>query len=90
MNRMADEWTLDTAPENREAEVVEISGGWSVRQRVGQMGIRPGANLIVKRAASWGGPVLVEIGGTDLALGRNLAKKIRLRDAAESIDQNVS
>jgi ferrous iron transport protein A len=78
---MADEWTLDQAPENREAEVVDVTGGWNVRQRVGQMGIRPGARLLVKRGASWGGPVLVEIGGTDLALGRSLAKKIRLKDA---------
>jgi ferrous iron transport protein A len=84
---MEDVWTLDQAPENREAEVVEVTGGWGVRQRVGQMGIRPGARLIVKRGASWGGPVLVEIGGTDLALGRTLAKKIRLRNAVEETGQ---
>ena len=80
---MHEQWTLDKAPENRNAEVVEVAGGWGVRQRVGQMGIQPGARLRVKRAASWGGPVLVEIRGADLALGKHLAKKIRLMDVGE-------
>lgn len=41
-----------------------------------QLDIRGGEVLEVKRAAPWGGPILVETNGSVVAVGRGLARKV--------------
>lgn len=57
-------------------EVVEIQGGWGIRQRLNQMGIHPGDSMVVKRSGIIGGPVLIQIQGTEVAIGRGMARRI--------------
>lgn len=57
-------------------EVVEIRGGWGIRQRLNQMGIHPGDSMVVKRSGIIGGPVLIQIHGTEVAIGRGMARRI--------------
>lgn len=51
-------------------------GGWGIRQRLNQMGIHPGDQILVKRSAFMGGPVLIHVHGADVALGRGMTRKV--------------
>lgn len=58
--------------------VTEIHGGRGMRQRLSALGVRPGDILRVVQSAPFMGPVLVQIGGTELAIGHDIAQRIRL------------
>ena len=58
--------------------VAEISAGRDLRRSLSQLGIQIGDIVFVQRHVAYGGPVLIEHRGTQVALGRNLAKKIRV------------
>lgn len=60
----------------REARIIEIVGGRSVRQRLIQMGFHIGDTVRVRQRGTFGGPALVEIHGSVFALGRGVAVKI--------------
>jgi len=68
--------TLDLAKENQKVKVADISGGWGIRQRLGCLGIHPGDIITVKRSAIMRGPILINIHGNQVALGRGVAGKI--------------
>jgi len=70
--------TLDAMDANRTVTVTSIQGGWNVRQRLNQMGIHIGDDLEVRRCCFMGGPILIRVHGTEVALGRGLAKKVVL------------
>ena len=68
--------TLDLAKENQKVKVMDISGGWGIRQRLGCLGIHPGDTITVKRSAIMRGPILINVHGNQVALGRGVARKI--------------
>jgi ferrous iron transport protein A len=68
--------TLLDAPQMATLRVLSIDGGQRVRQQLREQGILPGITLRVVRRAPLGGPLLVEAGGTVIALGRGVATKI--------------
>ena len=68
--------TLDRSKENQKVKVVNISGGWGIRQRLGCLGIHPGDMLTIMNSAIMQGPILVKIHGNQVALGRGIARKI--------------
>ena len=47
---------------------------------LGALGFRPGKQVCLKCRTRFNGPVIAEIEGRHTALGRDLAKKIRLRN----------
>jgi ferrous iron transport protein A len=55
-----------------------IDGGHRVRAHLNTLGIHIGDWLTVVERAPFRGPVLVEINGTRLALGRGVAAKIQV------------
>jgi ferrous iron transport protein A len=55
-----------------------IDGGHRVRSHLNTLGIHIGDWLTVVERAPFKGPVLVEVNGTRLALGRGVAAKIRV------------
>lgn len=55
---------------------VEVHGGHALRQRLAELGILPGTELTLLRPPADGGPVLVHVRGTRLALGRGMAQKV--------------
>ena len=73
---MTHSMTLDNIEKGREVQVVEIGGGWGIRQRLNRMGIHPGDLLLVKRSGIIGGPILVQVHGMEVALGRGMARKV--------------
>lgn len=60
--------------------VVRVEGGRTLQNRLIQYGLYPGDCLRVLRAAPLGGPLLVEINGREIAIGRGVAQKIFIED----------
>lgn len=71
---------LDQVYENKKARVVDIQGGWGIRRRLGQMGIHPGDIVTVLRYGPLGGPILIEVHGFQVALGRGIASRITVEE----------
>jgi ferrous iron transport protein A len=57
-------------------KVTALNGGKNLRARLAQYGLFPGDCLRVLRAAPMKGPLLVEVNGREIALGRGVAEKI--------------
>jgi len=72
--------TLDQVNENRKAEVIDIEGGQGIRQRLSQMGIHPGDTITILRYGALRGPILIEIHGSQVALGRGIASRITVEE----------
>jgi ferrous iron transport protein A len=68
--------TLDQIYENKKAKVIDIQGGAGIRQRLSQMGIHPGDIITMVRYGALRGPLLIEIHGSQVALGRGIASKV--------------
>ncbi len=75
--------TLDKVGEGDRSVVREVRGGQALRQRLGSLGIHPGDEVTVRRAGSWGGPVLIEVHGAEVAIGQGQARRVLVEPAAE-------
>jgi ferrous iron transport protein A len=73
---MVNAFTLDRADMGQTLRVVEIQGGWGIRQRLNRLGIHPGDKIVVRRSGIMGGPILVQVHGTEVAVGRGMARKV--------------
>ncbi len=58
--------------------ITGYQGGTGVEHKLRQLGIMPGSCLRVIRHAPFGGPLLIEIEGRSVALGRGIAAKIKV------------
>jgi len=67
--------TLAMVDRPARVRVVGILGGPGVHHRLAQLGVYPGAVLLVAGPRRRG-PVLVEVYGSRIALGRGIAHKI--------------
>ncbi|MGY4706505.1 FeoA family protein [Candidatus Bipolaricaulota sp. J31] len=67
---------LETLPPGRKARVTRIEGGRGLAGRLARLGIVPGAEVEVISRAPVGGPVLIEVDGARVALGRGVARKV--------------
>lgn len=65
---------LDELPRGAKARVVRIEAGTRALRRLVEMGFTPGA--IVEVVADYGGPILVKVRGTVIAIGRGMARKV--------------
>ena len=80
---MTDRLTLDQVENTTKVSVAEIHGGWGVRHRLNRMGIHPGDLVLVKRSGILSGPILIQVHGMDVALGRGLAGKVIVSEITE-------
>jgi len=69
---------LDNVDLKRRVRVIHFDGGHRVRAHLNTLGIHIGDWLTVVERAPFRGPVLVEVNGARLALGRGIAAKIRV------------
>ena len=58
--------------------VVEILGGRGICNRLNVLGIRPGVKVTRVNAASTRGPVVLQVGGTQVSLGFGASYKVIL------------
>ncbi len=69
---------LYQADDHAHLRILLITGGWDVRRSFNQMGIQPGDRVRVLRRAPFGGPLMIDNRGTQVAVGKQLAEKIRV------------
>jgi len=67
--------TLSLVPPNTRVKVRAVHGGRGFCQRLASMGFLPGVEMTVIRSGP-GGPVIVDLGGGRLMLGRGMAHKV--------------
>lgn len=67
---------LTNAPCNSLLEVTSISGPGGWQNRLDSVGIRKGRRMRKIACQPFGGPVVVEIGGSKISLGRGIASRI--------------
>ena len=58
----------------RRGRVIAMQGGRGLKHRLAEMGLSIGAEVVLVRFG--GGPVVVEVRGTRLMLGRGMAHRI--------------
>jgi ferrous iron transport protein A len=66
--------------------VVSFNGGINLEHKLRQLGVLPGNCARILRRAPLGGPVLVEIDGRSVALGRGIASKILVEEETDGCD----
>ena len=61
--------------------VKNLTGGAGLEHKLRQLGLLPGDYARVLRYAPLGGPILIDVGGRSIALGRGIASKGEVEDA---------
>jgi len=69
---------LTAAPCNQILEVMAVNGDVNWEKRFESMGIRKGRRIRKIADQPFGGPVVIEINGSKISLGRNIAAKIEV------------
>jgi ferrous iron transport protein A len=75
--RMSHPLPLSEAPRQTPLEVTSLDESTTGR-RLATLGIEPGAPLTITRRAPFGGPLLVALGGSRLALRRDEADAVQV------------
>ena len=60
--------------------VTGFLGGTRLEKKLGQLGLLPGDCVQILRHAPFGGPILIEVEGRSIALGRGIAAKIEVEE----------
>ncbi|RCK76960.1 MAG: Ferrous iron transport protein A [Anaerolineae bacterium] len=66
---------LSELASGEQATFLELRGGWGVKGRLTSLGFTPGVPILMVQNYGWG-PLIVEVRGTRVALGRHEAKRI--------------
>jgi len=67
---------LSELPEGKRAKVCRVNAGIEAKQRLANLGMLPGIEILKRRSAPFHGPIEIEVRGSILALGRGIADKI--------------
>ncbi len=70
--------TLAQLGSGQSARVLDVEGGWGLRRNLEQLGIHPGDVVSVAGTGAFRGPILIEVNGSRVALGRGVAGRIRV------------
>jgi len=66
---------LSELESGQQATFVELRGGWGMKGRITSLGFTPGVSILMIQNYGWG-PLIVEVRGTRVALGRHEANRI--------------
>jgi ferrous iron transport protein A len=72
---------LSQIENTKKVQILEIEGDIGLQEKLRQLGLLPGDMVCILRQAPFGGPVLIEIGGREIALGRQIAFKILVKES---------
>ena len=61
--------------------ILSLEGGAGLQDKLTQHGLYPGDCVRVLRTAPMGGPLLVDVQGREIALGRGVARKILVEES---------
>jgi ferrous iron transport protein A len=57
-------------------KVVNVAGGVGMERRLAQLGFLPGNKIRVIRSAPFHGPLLLDVEGREIVLGRGVARSV--------------
>ena len=63
--------------------VTQLGCSGALRRRIIDMGITPGALIIMRKAAPMGDPIEINVRGYELSIRRSEAREILIRDVTE-------
>ena len=75
--------TLDQLRPGDEAYVVDIRAGRGLQRRLNHLGIHTGDTVRLSGRGAFRGPLLVQIHGMQVALGRGVARHVLVRPVGE-------
>jgi len=64
------------------AIIIRLEGGYLFRKKMGDMGIRERKTIRLVAIHPFHGPIVVEVDGREITLGRGMAEHIIIRDPA--------
>uniref|UniRef100_A0A7C3NCF5 Ferrous iron transport protein A n=1 Tax=Candidatus Methanomethylicus mesodigestus TaxID=1867258 RepID=A0A7C3NCF5_9CREN len=70
---------LADLPEGKTGEIILMVGGRGMTRRLCEMGLTPGAKVRMVKKAPVGGPIILEVRSTEIAIGRGLASKMLVK-----------
>ena len=70
--------TLGKLKDGETAVIRDIKGGYGIRHRLSRLGLHPMDSIEVIRSGYVGGPVLVEIHGSEVGIGYGMAEKVEV------------
>jgi len=71
--------SLDKLPSGKSAKVISVEGGFGCVNRLNNLGIREGITIKKITGTLSRGPVVLNIGNSQIALGRGMASKIMVK-----------
>jgi len=69
---------LYEAEDQADLKIRTILGGWEIRRSFNELGIHAGDRIRVLCRAPFGGPLVIDNGGTHVAVSKQLAEKIKV------------
>ncbi|GAB6182286.1 FeoA family protein [Thermodesulfovibrio hydrogeniphilus] len=72
--------TLLNINDGKRVKIIKISGGRGIRQHLQCLGIHIGDIVTLKKTSFLGGPILLEVNGSQVALGKGVASKIEVEE----------
>ncbi len=75
--------TVDDLKYGESAKVVSIGSSGALRRRIIDMGITPGAIVVMRKAAPFGDPIEINVRGYELSIRRSEAKEITVEGLKE-------
>lgn len=66
------------APKGQVVKIIDFKGGKGVGTKLRQLGLCPGRQVKILRYAPMGGPVMVDVEGRSVALGRGIAARVQV------------
>ena len=59
--------------------IAALEGGWGIQERLRSMGLAEGQKIVKLSALALGGPIVISVNRTQIAIGRGMARKILVR-----------
>jgi ferrous iron transport protein A len=67
---------LTRMQQNETGKIIEVQGGYGLTNRLEAMGIRVGVTITKKSDQFMRGPIIAQVGNTQVAIGFGMARKI--------------
>jgi ferrous iron transport protein A len=66
------------SPIGKKVRIIEYRGGRRISYKLRQLGLVPGREVKVLRYAPLGGPLMIDVEGRSIAIGRGIAARVQV------------
>ncbi|MBC7110117.1 MAG: ferrous iron transport protein A [Archaeoglobi archaeon] len=72
--------SLSEVKEGKTVRIAKLNAPPGQRRRLMNLGLIPGEEIRVLKSAAFHGPVLIEVNGREIALGRGIASRVMVEE----------